>query len=99
MACAGTGGRFIGDPKGSDMAKNKNPDINSTKVTERIEAIALDLLARNPDGLPWSELNRKIGETDSSLHPKTINGTVWKLVENYPDRVHKPEKGLFRLLG
>jgi hypothetical protein len=30
------------------------------------------------------------------FHPKTINGTVWKLVENNPSEVYKPEKGLFK---
>lgn len=74
------------------------PDINSPHATHRIEATALKLLDENPDGLQWAELNRRIEATDESLHPKTINGCVWKLVEKYPDRVYKPEKGLFRLL-
>ncbi len=37
-------------------------------------------------------------ESDPTLHPKTVNGRVWKLVENHPDKVYKPSKGLFRLL-
>jgi len=74
------------------------PDINSTKVTERIEATAFALLREHPDGLRWVDLLRLIEESDSSFHPKTVNGTVWKLVERYPDRVHKPSKGLFQLL-
>lgn len=73
------------------------PDINSSKVTERIEATAFDLLEQNPDGLRWSQLNRLIEEADPGFHPKTVNGTVWKLVERYPDRIYKPSKGLFRL--
>ena len=74
------------------------PDINSPKSTERIEATAFKLLEENPEGLRWADLNRLIEESDSSFHPKTVNGTVWKLVERYPETVHKPSKGLFRLL-
>lgn len=74
------------------------PDIDSPKVTERIEATAFRLLEKNPEGLQWSELRKKIEESDPGFHPKTVNGCVWKLVEKYPDRVHKPSKGLFRLL-
>lgn len=73
------------------------PNIDSSKVTERIEATAFQLLDDHPEGLRWSELRRRIEESDPGFHPKTVNGCVWKLVEKYPDRVHKPEKGLFRL--
>jgi hypothetical protein len=74
------------------------PDIKSSKVTERINATAFKLLEENPDGLRWTDLRTRIEESDPSFHPKTVNGCVWKLVETYPDRVHKPSKGLFQLL-
>ena len=74
------------------------PDITSSRVTERIEATALRLLAQHPEGLRWTDLNRMIEESDPEFHPKTVNGCVWKLVERYPDKVHKPSKGLFRLV-
>ena len=77
---------------------SQTPDIDSSKVTERINATALRLLERHPEGLRWTELRTKIEESDSSLHPKTVNGCVWKLVERYPDRVYKPSKGLFKLV-
>ncbi|MEU8897883.1 hypothetical protein AB0C65_18620 [Nocardia sp. NPDC048505] len=66
-------------------------------ITGRIEAEALRLLDRNPDGLQWADLNTRLAAADPSWHPKTINGCVWKLVEKYPDQVYKPAKGLFRL--
>lgn len=66
-------------------------------VTGRINATALELLKKNPQGLRWSELSAKIKESDRSFHPKTVNGCVWKLIEKFPDQVYKPEKGLFRL--
>ncbi len=79
------------------VAKTKSPSKKSDKVTERINATALDLLRKNPEGLRWTELRKKIEASDASFHPKTVNGCVWKLVENFPDRVYKPSKGLFRL--
>ena len=78
--------------------KTDSPDINSSKVTERIAATAFELLDRHPEGLRWADLLRKIEEADPDFHPKTVNGCVWKLVERYPDRVYKPSKGLFRSL-
>lgn len=67
-------------------------------ITGRINAKALELLEQHPDGIRWSELATMIKESDPTLHPKTINGCIWKLVEKYPDKVYKPSKGLFRLL-
>lgn len=71
--------------------------MNSKNVTNIINAKALELLEKNPDGIHWSELISAIETFDSTLHPKTINGCIWKLVEKFPDQVYKPEKGLFRL--
>lgn len=70
----------------------------SKPITTRINEIALALLEKHPDGVRWADLNKMIEGTDKSLHPKTVNGCVWKLPERFPDQVYKPEKGLFRLL-
>lgn len=81
------------------MARRRDlPDINSSKVTERIEATAFELLDQHPEGLRWTDLRKRIEDADPRFHPKTVNGCVWKLVERYPDEVYKPAKGLFRLL-
>jgi len=80
------------------MPKTSTPNINSPKATERINAIALDLLEKNPAGVRWSELISQIKSADPSLHPKTVNGCIWKLIEKFPDRVYKPTKGLFQLI-
>lgn len=66
-------------------------------IAERVYSIVFELLEKHVDGLRWSELNEKILEQDPTLHPKTVNGYVWKLIERYPDKVYKPEKGVFRL--
>jgi hypothetical protein len=78
--------------------ESDSPDIDSSNVTERIEASALQLLEQHPEGLRWTDLRRRVEESDPGFHPKTVNGCVWKLVERYPDSVYKPSKGLFRLL-
>ncbi|WP_340818096.1 hypothetical protein [Methanolobus sp. WCC4] len=80
------------------MTGTPEPDIHSSRVTERINATALAILDKHPDGLRWSELISEIKESDPAFHPKTVNGCVWKLVERFPDRVYKPSKGLFRSL-
>lgn len=72
--------------------------MKPTIATGRINAKALDLLAKHPEGMRWVDLAAEIKRSDTSLHPKTINGGVWRLVENFPDTVYKPSKGLFRLL-
>lgn len=79
-------------------AETPFPDINSSKVTERINATALELLDQNPEGLRWTDLRRGIEESDPGFHPKTVNGCVWKLIEKYPDRVYRTSEGLFRSL-
>ena len=78
-------------PPGDKVKKMDN-------VTHRINAKAIELLEKHPEGLRWSELISKIIASDPTFHPKTVNGCVWKLVERYPEKVYKPSKGLFRLL-
>ncbi len=77
---------------------SEGSNTQSSKITHRIYATALELLERHSEGLHWSELLSEIKAADKSFHPKTINGCVWKLVERFPDKVYKPSKGLFRLL-
>ena len=72
--------------------------INPDTITGKINLKALELLEKHPEGIQWTKRNRMSQESDPKLHPKTINGTVWKLIEKFPDEVYKPEKGLFRLL-
>ncbi|PIT91098.1 hypothetical protein COU17_02300 [Candidatus Kaiserbacteria bacterium CG10_big_fil_rev_8_21_14_0_10_49_17] len=66
-------------------------------ITHQIYETIFKLLEKNPDGLRWTELVSQIEKRHPSFHPKTINGCVWKLLERYPERVYKPEKGLFKL--
>jgi len=72
--------------------------MQSSKVTERINAKAFELLEQHPEGLRFTELRSKIEVSDHSFHPKTVNGCVWKLVQRFPNKIYRPSKGLFRLL-
>ena len=71
---------------------------NPTTITGQINQKAIDILEKHPEGIRWSEMLRLIQEAFPDFHPKTINGCVWKLVDNFPDKVYKPEKGLFKLV-
>jgi hypothetical protein len=64
-------------------------------ITGQINAKAIELLEKHPEGIRWTEMLKLIQKAYPDFHPKTINGTVWKLVENNPDKVYKLEKGLF----
>lgn len=70
--------------------------INPSTIVGQINQLALDIIENSPDGIRWVDLLQKIQESEPKFHPKTVNGCVWKLVENFPDRVHKPSKGLFK---
>lgn len=72
--------------------------MNPNTVTGKINIMALQLLDEHPEGIQWSELIKMIRKTDPLLHPKTVNGCIWKLVQNFPEKVYKTSRGLFRLL-
>jgi len=72
--------------------------MDLSTATGRINAKAFELLEQNPEGIRWTDLISKIKESDAGLHPKTINGCIWKLTEKFPDKVYKPSKGLFQLV-
>lgn len=72
--------------------------MNPDTITGRVNIKALDLLEQHPEGMRWKDLLAEIQASDPSLHPKTVNGCVWKLVQNFPDKVCKPEKGVFQLV-
>ena len=67
-----------------------------TTKRELIEAKAIELLKSKPQGLRTSQLIKAIQDSLSDVHPKTINGTVWKLPSTRPEEVYKPDRGLFR---
>jgi len=67
------------------------------KIGERIIDKAFEILEANPEGVRYSELVRRVAASHRSFNTNTIHGNVWDLQEQYPDRVYKPARGLFRL--
>ena len=67
-----------------------------TTKTELIQTQAIEILKRAPQGIRTSQLLNAIQEKLPDIHPKTINGTVWKLPTTRPKEVYKPSRGLFR---
>src|SRR5262245_25472501 len=67
------------------------------KSDERILNKAFEVLEAYPEGVRYSELVRQIASTDDSWNHKRVQWTVWNLHEQFPDRVYKPSRGLFRL--
>ncbi len=68
------------------------------KIHERIRSIAIELLDEQPQGLRYSELLRRIKQTEPELNPNTVNNCIWNLEVLQPQDVYKPVKGLFRLV-
>lgn len=70
----------------------------TTTITGQIRKIALDVLAERPEGIRYSDLKRKILEHNGSFNPNTISGATWDLDITYPDKIYKPDRGVFRLI-
>jgi hypothetical protein len=72
--------------------------MTTTTITGQIRKIAFEVLAGKPEGIRYSDLKRKILEHNNSFNPNTIGGATWDLDIQYPDKVYKPDRGVFRLL-
>ncbi len=68
---------------------------NST-ITAQIRKIALDILAEKPEGVRYSVLQKNIFEQNNSFNSNTIGGATWDLETTFPDKVYKPDRGVFR---
>jgi hypothetical protein len=70
------------------------------KPTKRQEILdmAFELLEEYTDGLRYTKLKNLIHErSGQTFNVNTIDGTIWNLDVKHPDRVAKPERGLFQL--
>lgn len=65
-------------------------------IGDRIVEKAFAALEAAPEGRRYSELVRQI-MGDGSFKKNTVHHKVWNLDEQFPDRVYKPSRGLFRL--
>ncbi|MCK4486357.1 MAG: hypothetical protein KAU38_06265 [Desulfobacterales bacterium] len=66
---------------------------------EKITGKVLQILKDNPDGLRYSELVKVLFDHFGNIPVNTIHGTVWDLHTQLPDKIYKPSRGLFRLVG
>jgi len=67
-------------------------------ITHIINDKIFELLEQYSDGIRWVDLRKTLEKENPTFHPKTVNGLIWQLAEKYPDKVYKPEKGVFRLV-
>ena len=67
-----------------------------TTITALIQETAIEILKTVPQGLRTTQLINAIKKKLPDVHPKTINGTVWKLPTTRSEEVYKPIRGLFR---
>ncbi len=72
--------------------------MTATTITGQIRKVAFDVLEEKPEGMRYSDLGRKILEVNPSFKPNTISGATWDLDIQFPDKVYKPDRGVFRLL-
>ena len=70
---------------------------NST-ITGQIRQIALEILNEKPEGIRYSDLVKRILEQNNSLKSNSIAGVIVNLEVTFPDKVYKPDRGVFRLL-
>jgi hypothetical protein len=71
--------------------------VSSSTIIGQIRKFALQILEINPQGVRYSELSRKILD-QGNFNKNNISGATWDLDATYPDKVYKPDRGLFRLL-
>jgi hypothetical protein len=62
----------------------------------RIISKAVDIIKSIPTGIRYSDLARKLQEELPDIPESTIYGTIWNLETRIPDKVYKPDRGLFR---
>src|SRR6266498_2502766 len=66
-------------------------------IREQIRDCAFALLKEKPEGLRYGQLAAQIHQKNTAFNTNTISGTIWDLDAQFPDKVYKPSRGLFRL--
>jgi len=64
---------------------------------DAIRSKALEILRREPKGVRWSELLKKV-KADLPENFNTIRGSLWNLDSLKPNEVYKPDRGVWRHL-
>jgi len=80
-------------PKGSRRA-GRTPNRPKLGMRE-IKALALELVRQHPNGIRFGELRAEILARHPMTNAGSVAGAIWRLDAEFPDRVKKPERGLF----
>ena len=67
-------------------------------IVEQILESALQILDGHPNGLRYTELNKKIIERNPKFNYNTVRTATWDLDVKESDKVYKPDRGIFKLL-
>ena len=67
-------------------------------IGSRIRATAIEILREHPEGLRYSDLQRRIHERDAMFKLNTIAGSIYNLGA-LSKRVEKPSRGLYRIVS
>jgi hypothetical protein len=67
-------------------------------ITEQIGESAFELLKEKPEGLRFGQLVAQIHQKNHAFNINTINGSIWDLEVQFPTKVYKPSRGLYRLI-
>ena len=65
---------------------------------QQIRDRALGIIAESPGGIRYSKLLDRINGESPETPRNSIAGSIWNLDQLLPEKVHKPERGLFALL-
>jgi hypothetical protein len=65
---------------------------------DTIRTKALEILAREPKGIRWSDLLNKVKAELPDMVRNTIRGSLWNLDTERPKEVYKPDRGVWRHL-
>ena len=67
-------------------------------IVEQILEAALQILEEHPDGLRYTELNKKIIERNQSFNYNTVRTATYDLDVKQSGKVFKPDRGIFKML-
>ena len=63
--------------------------------TREIRDLACKIIAENPGGIRYSELQRMISQRSPETSLNAISGSIWNLHQELPQIIAKPSRGLF----
>lgn len=72
------------------------PTEGPTTARETVRRFAVEVLADVPEGLRYSEIERRIRARFPDMKPNTVTGSLWAFTQDLPPEVVKPSRGHYR---